>query len=601
MSKLNRLYFGLKRIYVKLTFANKILLLNYCIIILVFIILGSYFYNDYNKNITADIKNLQDIQVKALSDNINTVTENAENISTLFILNPFLQQLLKLTRSEASLITENENNYSNTSIELLINLLVSERFVSSICFYSDNGFSFFLSKNNKHKAINMDKKLENSHYIKSMELKGKPYWLVSDDNFNNDFDVNYKNELIMMRSVLNSDSFKTMGTMFVTIDLNEVAKVYKTQEQYCYIITNNDKISFLDTNIQDLKNVLQLDESFNSAFKDFNGDQFITNMLGTQHIITAKQTNIGFNLLNIAPISMFTSDLNISLISAAFVFIFCLVIAFCLSLLTTRMITKPINNLIDGIEQVKIGNFHKEVEINSLDEFGKLGSNYNEMIQQLNKLINEVYNAKISQQQTELSALNAQINPHFLYNTLDTIYWRAIKNDNNDVADMIFSLSQLFRVSLSKGESFVTVEKEIFFIENYLKLQKMRLLSRLEYTINIDNILLDKKVPKLLIQPFVENSIIHVAENTDEVTNIKISGLKLENTQQFTIWDNGSGLTDVDIILDQDNFDQTNKFLQGYAISNIRNRLSLYFGENFNIHIKSDKENGTQIIITIPI
>jgi len=254
------------------------------------------------------------------------------------------------------------------------------------------------------------------------------------------------------------------------------------------------------------------------------------------------------------------------------------------------------------MKRVKTGNFKEKVNLKYMDEIGLLGNEYNDMIDNINNLIDKVYKLQISEKEAELKALQAQINPHFLYNTLDSIYWKAQKSKETDISEMIYALSKLFRLTLNRGNEFTEVRNEKEFIENYLILQKKRFKNKLEYKINISNDILQYEMPKLILQPFVENSIIHGTEEDTDKSILDICGYIEGNKIKFIIQDNGRGIEEsiLNNLLKSDSNEKNSKEHKGYAIKNVKDRLNLYYDGNYFLNITSNIGKGTKVEIIIP-
>ena len=254
------------------------------------------------------------------------------------------------------------------------------------------------------------------------------------------------------------------------------------------------------------------------------------------------------------------------------------------------------------MKRMEKGNLDEKVNFKYKDEIGILGTQYNGMVEHINNLINKVYKLQLQEKEAELRALQSQINPHFLYNTLDTIFWKAEINKDTEISEMIYALSNLFRLTLNRGEDFTLVQKEKEFIEYYLLLQKKRYKDKLLYEINFSNDILNFKIPKLILQPFVENAIVHRTEISTEKSSISIQGSILNNKIIFTIEDNGAGINKdiLNNIFKSSSSEITPSEKKGYAIINVKERLSLYYENNYELNIFSKEHKGTKIEIVLP-
>ena len=202
-----------------------------------------------------------------------------------------------------------------------------------------------------------------------------------------------------------------------------------------------------------------------------------------------------------------------------------------------------------------------------------------------------------------MDTLQAQINPHFLYNTLDSLYWKATESGNDEIAEDILSLSQLFRLVLNRGNGIVTVRTEAELLERYLHIQKMRFGKRLEYEITLDEHILEEEIPKLILQPFVENAIVHGFEKIDGNYTLHVLGSMEEGHMIFRIKDTGIGMSEEQLRAIWDKTD-TRKYasqrIGRYAIRNVKERLELMYHDSYELRIESRVGEGTTVSISVP-
>ncbi|MDE6052214.1 MAG: histidine kinase, partial [Lachnospiraceae bacterium] len=210
--------------------------------------------------------------------------------------------------------------------------------------------------------------------------------------------------------------------------------------------------------------------------------------------------------------------------------------------LVSDIVSKPLHRLVVAMDNFKQGDFGQKVEVMTQDEVGEASACFNRMVDDIRELIDRNYVLALKERESELDVLQAQINPHFLYNTLDALYWKATESGNDEIAEDILSLSQLFRLVLNRGNGIVTVQTETELLERYLHIQKMRFGKRLEYEILIEEMLLGEEIPKLILQPFVENAIVHGFEKVDGNYTLSIIGTKEAERMTFQIKDTGIGM-----------------------------------------------------------
>ena len=272
------------------------------------------------------------------------------------------------------------------------------------------------------------------------------------------------------------------------------------------------------------------------------------------------------------------------------------------SLIISKSISKPIQNLCGTIEQVAKGDFDTRADISSADEVSTLTMTFNAMIGQISELVENIKREQKHQRATELKLLQAQINPHFLYNTLDTIIWLAEDNQSKQVVSMVNSLSDFFRIVLSKGRDFIGIEEEKSHIQSYLEIQQFRYQDILEYEINIPSYLYEYAIIKLTLQPLVENALYHGIKNRRGKGKIIVKASLLKNqTILFCVSDNGIGMTlerlqQVKRSLDEENESQDKL---GFGLFNVTQRIRLNYGNEYGLTIDSEYGKGTTVTETI--
>ena len=226
------------------------------------------------------------------------------------------------------------------------------------------------------------------------------------------------------------------------------------------------------------------------------------------------------------------------------------------------------------------------------------------MVEDIRSLIDNNYVMALREKESELNALQAQINPHFLYNTLDSLYWQAQGAGNEKIAEDILALSQLFRMVLGQGKGIVTVQEEENLIEQYLHIQKMRFERKLDYEIDMEEEILQEVIPKLILQPFVENAIVHGFEKAGENCFLSVTGRKTGDYMEFRISDTGIGMTKEQIegmfnVADAKRY--SGQRVGRYAVKNIKERLELKYHGNFKLKIESEPGKGTTVILKVPL
>jgi two-component system sensor histidine kinase YesM len=289
--------------------------------------------------------------------------------------------------------------------------------------------------------------------------------------------------------------------------------------------------------------------------------------------------------------------LNNSLIG---IWILLLFVAIIVSYLVSNIATKRITILSDAMKDVRKGNFDTCITLHGNDELSGLADDFNAMVVDINGLMNEVYNTQKEKRQKELQVLQSQINPHFIYNTLDTLQWKALEYEANEIADLIMSLSSFFRISLNKGKEFISLDKELEHVKSYLTIQQFRYNDILEYEINCDNSLYSCYLPKILIQPLVENAIYHGIKPKLNKGIIKINVFKENNILNIEVSDDGVGIKKEKLEKIRYNLKE-HLTSDNYGLYNVSQRVYLYYGNDYGLTIQSSENVGTCITIKLPI
>ena len=266
-------------------------------------------------------------------------------------------------------------------------------------------------------------------------------------------------------------------------------------------------------------------------------------------------------------------------------------------------ITKPIQKLCQVAKQAGQGDFQVRVEEAGTYELVVLKDSFNRMIEELGKLVEDIRIEQLNLRAAELQLLQEQINPHFLYNTLDTIIWLAESGDIEHVVKMVTSLSDFFRTTLSKGKDFISVEEEKLHIQSYLSIQQFRYRDIMEYEMNFSEEIYDYEMLKLTLQPLVENALYHGIKNKRGMGHIQVWGRKEGENLVFQVKDDGIGMTKErlcevrQLIQGERPRDQEHS---GFGLFNINQRIQLYYGPEYGLAVESTYQEGTQIQAVIP-
>ncbi|WP_410511581.1 sensor histidine kinase [Paenibacillus sp. BR2-3] len=297
-----------------------------------------------------------------------------------------------------------------------------------------------------------------------------------------------------------------------------------------------------------------------------------------------------------------------------FVFVVCM-LGMTASFYLAYSISRPIGQLMSFMSKAESGDLNVRYWGNRSDEIGMLGRSFNTMLAQIARLLSLTELQERQKREAELRSLQAHIKPHFLYNTLDTIHWMARSKGSEDIAEVVQSLSRLFRLGLSKGSDIVPLADELEHIMSYLKIQQTRYSSKLAYSVDADPRLQELYVLKLLLQPIVENAIYHGIKERRGPGHISIEVEEREGELYLTVRDNGAGMTrerltmlqhKLESVGEEPDSSEVEQYItestgSGYGILNVQARIRLTYGKEYGIHIDSELGTGTTVILRHPI
>ncbi len=283
--------------------------------------------------------------------------------------------------------------------------------------------------------------------------------------------------------------------------------------------------------------------------------------------------------------------------------IFILIGALTISKKIMEGITAPILRLCHAAEQAGRGDFKTRAHEENLNEIAVLNASFNRMVEEIGKLVEDIRVEELNLRAAELRLLQEQINPHFLYNTLDNSIWLAESKETQQVVNMVSALSDFFRTTLSKGKDYISVKDEEAHINSYLQIQQFRYRDILTYEIDMDEEVYDCEILKLTLQPLVENALYHGIKGKRGLGHIRVAGCIRDGLLEFTVTDNGIGmkeecLREVRRIITGEM--ESTKEKGGFGLFNVNERIRLNYGQQYGIRIESNYGEGTCIWVTVP-
>jgi two-component system, sensor histidine kinase YesM len=339
-----------------------------------------------------------------------------------------------------------------------------------------------------------------------------------------------------------------------------------------------------------------------------NDQALIVSSNGTEYIkIKRASQTTGWNIVLLLPRKKITEGISILRSILAFSSLFGLILFTLLSYVLSTMITHPLRKLTKIMKAARDGNVKLNPDRYYNLEINDLNLTYNKMVGNLNRLIDEVYKQEILKMKSEIRSLHSQLNPHFLYNTLEAFYWNLIEAKQDALASYVIQLAELFRYTIKKNNEneFAKVEDEVEHVKRYLNIMSMRMGTRLNWTLEVDEEISWCKIPKLLIQPLVENAVLHGVEPQigNGMIAIQVIYLEEQNEIQIVVEDNGTGIP-VDRLEEIRTHLAEGRQLQakrsGIGLYNIHKYIELYYGKSYGIHLDNRTTGGTVVTVTLP-
>ena len=368
---------------------------------------------------------------------------------------------------------------------------------------------------------------------------------------------------------------------------------------YIYFISNDGEIIYhpnqqeIDSGefLEDLEGVS--DHVYGTYISQFAGHERLT------VIQTVNQTR--WRIVGVAMMDEIMDDLGSFQTALLFISAVMIIISIIATTIISKHITRPLRRLESEMRKVETGDFEVSLPQSHSIEVESLSSSFRIMVARIKVLMKRIKATEEIKRQRELDALQAKINPHFLYNTLDSVIWMAETGDNHGVVKMVSALARLFRISIAKGHDVITLSEELLHVQNYLDIQSMRYKDKFTYSITIPPELENAPTIKLIVQPIVENSIYHGIKYLQEEGRIEIKAEAVDDGIKIIISDNGVGMkseTAAAIL----NPDQENTVSSGNGIGlrNIDERIKLSYGEKYGLSIWSEPDEGTTVTILIP-
>lgn len=472
-----------------------------------------------------------------------------------------------------------------TAVEdLLINLTNNKQYIGTILLANDNyslakykSLTYRIDKN----PIDLGKEL---WMQETLDAYGKGCWFPSEST-----EYFTDNILIYTKLIRSLNQLHPLGILLIGIDKKVFEDLLSPVEE----LNNTQIIIWRDEGI-----LYDSAPYENGVLSSMHQDELFTFLKtdGIKRLSAAERfyvksipcENTNWYITAVTPYNMLRLDKRNTLILFLCIAAMTLLVALLCSYLFTNNITETIRRLQRYVDNLKTGRQEK-IHFNPTDEIGRIGNEFIRVVEENEKLTTNLYKSLYQEKESELIALQSQINPHFLYNALDSIFWMAEEHNAPDISHMTVALSNMFKLSLNNGEKLITIRKELEMVQSYITIQKVRFEDRIRVITSVEEGILDLKIVKFILQPLVENAINHGIAHKDDGGIITIQIRRKENDILITVEDNGIGFETHDIPIPS----------HGYAVRNIDDRLKLYYGADYGVQITSIPGQGTTAFVRL--
>lgn len=576
-----------------------LIIVTMCIMVTVFyMVFHSRAFNERGKYEEENLVNME----AYLNSYLEEVDSIAKNVNYNYYLQDYLETVIKEEDDYVdSGIGKNMRSYEMSS-QAFSDTLLSRADISSIMIFGKKKMLLNRSMYTYQKVALDYSKLD--WYAKAV---AKPQdAIITGPNRHSFFDTD--DEVISLsREVQSYENGTFRGVILINLNMNKITEICNSfqekQENFICIINDKGELVYEQQNGRER---FAFDEKenrqeLNTALGKTKESCFRLNYRGEKYLITrTDMKTTGWTLVSMVPYkSVMAETMAISGVMILAVAITLIVTLLLLNRILTGVV-KPLKKLEKYMVQVNPDNMDQRMEILTDDEIGHLSMKFNQMMDRIRNLKEQVIEEQEDKRKYELQALQAQINPHFLYNTLDSIIWMAETNDSNIVA-MTEALAKLFRISLNKGNEEISLERELEHVKNYLIIQSMRYADKFTYEISVDPGVERCRTIKLILQPIVENCIYHGIKKKRGTGKITIRAYRREQNLIIEVSDDGCGMPEeICRKILSDEIESENISGSGIGVKNVNERIQLRFGKKYGLSYSSEEGVGTTVTYVLP-
>ena len=424
----------------------------------------------------------------------------------------------------------------------------------------------------------------------SENTENEIYWFVDETS----------KQVYLVRRMPLLEDLDSEGYLYIEVEYDSIFNMFSQMEsgEYGVVIYNEEgeKVysfdSFTDSRYR--LNSRFLYESINSEHFSYKNSKIKSD--AGSFTVVKETTAQDWTVAIYKPSSVINMSIRSIISVVIIVSLVCIIISSLISTIISRRVVGTLEKMTDNMRAVEAGDYEVKIHSDAEDEVGTLIRGFGNMVERINTLINEVYKGKLFQKEAEMKALQAQINPHFLYNSLSLINWKAIEAKQPDISRITLLLSKFYRTSLNKGKNITSIKEEISNIQSYIDIQLMMHDDGFDVEYELSDDIMDYCIPNLLLQPLIENAIDHgIDMNTERRGVITVTGKLCEDSNiKITVSDNGIGMPKetAEQLLTENS--------KGYGVKNVNDRIKHFYGDEYGITVESSEGVGTDIIIVIP-
>lgn len=409
------------------------------------------------------------------------------------------------------------------------------------------------------------------------------------------FQISGEPTFVALKSITNIDNTKYLGALVLLIRETNISSAFRdlpdSSSRDFYITDENGQILSSSSSGGIYKDFSSYTKISSENYKTLTEtDRQFFSVDGTDTLFICKSyPDLNWNVINLIPLESLTLDHMVILHNILLISIVVFILSVFFSILCTGTVTAPIQKLVEKMKSASAGKLNISASYSSNDELAVLYNQFNLMMQKIQTLLNDIYEEQNAKQKMEIRLLQSQINPHFLYNTLDSLYFVAIMHGDDQMAEMVEALSDNFKLALNNGSKYIKVADSVKWMQGYMKLQNMRYNNRFELFVDISREILQRETITFIFQPFIENAMYHGLEPKIGKGKISLRGWQEQNNMIFTIEDDGVGIDDM------------SRLENGYGVRNVIERIKLNYGEKYGVTFESSPGNGTKVTIVVPV